>query len=292
MPARSRWFGIADLALTPTWVIVLIFYVGTLAWTVQLSLTNSRLLPTGTFVGLEQYVTLFSSQRWLVSLVNLAIFGPLFVGGCLLIGFLLAIMLDQKVRFESGFRTLILYPYSMSFIVTGLVWQWMFNPGLGIQETVRSLGWETFVFDWIVRRDMAIFTIVIAGIWHSSGLVMVLMLAGLRGVDADIWKASRIDGIPAWRTYISIILPQLVPMISTATILLMLGVIKSYDLVIALTGGGPGISTEVPAKFAMDYFFDRQNIGLGSAASVVMLVGVLAILAPWYFARSLRKTRN
>jgi len=292
MPARSRWFGIADLALTPTWVIVLIFYVGTLAWTVQLSLTNSRLLPTGTFVGLEQYVTLFSSQRWLVSLVNLAIFGPLFVGGCLLIGFLLAIMLDQKVRFESGFRTLILYPYSMSFIVTGLVWQWMFNPGLGIQETVRSLGWETFVFDWIVRRDMAIFTIVIAGIWHSSGLVMVLMLAGLRGVDADIWKASRIDGIPAWRTYISIILPQLVPMISTATILLMLGVIKSYDLVIALTGGGPGISTEVPAKFAMDYFFDRQNIGLGSAASVAMLVGVLAILAPWYFARSLRRTRN
>jgi glucose/mannose transport system permease protein len=291
MAGFNRKVAAASIALSPTWLIVLIAYVGTLVWTVIISFTNSRLLPVYDFVGFEQYRKLFSSERWLVSIHNIVIFGVLYVAGCLVLGFLLAVLLDQKVRFEAAFRTLILYPYSMSFIVTGVIWQWLFNPGLGIQQTIRGLGWTDFTFDWIVRPDAAIYAVVVAGIWQSCGLVMVLMLAGLRGVDADIWRASRIDGIPAWRVYSSIVLPQLMPMIATAAVLLLLGVVKSYDLVVALTQGGPGISTEVPAKFAMDYYFTRQNIALGTAASVCLLLPVVIVAAPWMFVRSFRKTQ-
>ena len=225
----------------------------------------------------------------------MAIFGLLFVLGCLLIGTLLAIMIDQKVRAESALRTIYLYPYSMSFIVTGLVWQWAMNPGLGIQKSVRELGWESFTFDWVVDKDMAVYALVIAGVWQASGLVMALMLAGLRGVDQELWKASRVDGIPAWRAYVSIVLPLLRPMIITAVVLLAISVVKAYDLVVALTRGGPGIASEVPAKFIMDNLFERQNIALATAASTIMLITVLAVISPWlyseYFRRSGRQAR-
>jgi len=171
----------------------------------------------------------------------------------------------------------------MSFVVTGLAWQWLLNPTLGIQKLVRGWGFESFVFDWIVQPDFAIYTIVLAGVWHSAGLVMAILLAGLRGVDADLWKAARIDGIPLWRTYLSIVLPLLGPMLVTATVLLSIQVVRVYDLVVAMTLGGPGIATEVPAKFVMDHLFERGNIGLAAACATMMLVSVLAVLAPWLY---------
>jgi glucose/mannose transport system permease protein len=221
----------------------------------------------------------------------MVVFGLIFIAGCLVLGFLLAVAIDQRVRGEDGLRTIFLYPHAMSFIVTGLIWQWMMNPALGIQHAVRDLGWTSFSFDWVVQRDMAIYAVVIAGIWHSSGLVMALMLAGLRGIDEDLWKAARIDGIAPWRVYLSIILPMLRPVIITSVVLLSIAVVKVYDLVVALTDGGPGTATIVPAKFVMDYLFARQNIGLATAASSVMLVTVLAVLAPWIYAENFRKGR-
>ncbi len=222
---------------------------------------------------------------------NVVIFGVLFVGGALVLGFLLAVVLDQRVRFENTLRTIFLYPYAMSFIVTGLIWQWLMNPGLGIQKAVRDWGFESFSFAWAVDRDMALYALVLAGLWQASGLVMALMLAGLRGVDEDIWKASRVDGIPAWRVYLFIVVPMLRPLIVTAVVLLSISVVKAFDLVVALTNGGPGIASDMPAKFVMDNLFTRQNIGLATAAATVMLITVAAVLVPWIYTEYFRKVR-
>ena len=278
----------AALALVPTALIVLVVYVGCMLWTVRLSFTSSTLLPKFDFVGLAQYERLIVNDRFVVSAQNPVIFGVLFIAGCLVLGFLLAVFIDQRVRGEGAFRTVFLFPYSMSFVVTGVAWQWFLNPGLGLEKLVRDMGFSDFTFDWLVNQEMAIYTLVIAGIWHGAGLTMAILLAGLRGVDEDLWKAARVDGVPPWRYYLSIVLPLLRPMVVTATVLLAISVVKLYDLVVAMTGGGPGIATEVPAKFVMDHLFERNNIALGSAAATLMLVTVVIIIAPWIYARYVR----
>ena len=190
------------------------------------------------------------------------------------------------MRLEGVFRTIYLYSYAISFVACGVVWQWMFNPTLGIQRSLQSWGWESARFDWIASQDMAIYCVVIALLWHSAGLVMAILLAGLRGVDEELWKAARIEGVPRWRYYVSIVLPQLGATVSTAVVLLAISVVKVYDAVVAMTNGGPGDATDVPSKFIMDNLFERQNIGLASAASTTMLVTVLIIIAPLMYARS------
>lgn len=282
----------AQVALTPAWLIVIFAYIGTILWTIQISFTSSKVFPVSNYVGFSQYTRLFASDRWIISVQNLAIFGVIFIIGCLVLGFLLAVFLDQRIRAESMFRTIFLYPYALSFIVTGLVWQWTLNPTLGIQQTVRNWGFESFTFDWLTRGDRAIYVIAIAGMWQASGLVMAILLAGLRGVDAELWKAAKVDGIPTWRVYVHIVIPILAPMFVTATVLLATAVVKVYDLVVALTNGGPGISTEVPAKFVIEYLFQRQNLGLATAASTVMMITVLCVLAPWLYVQYFRQPRS
>lgn len=267
-------------------VFVLVGYLGTMLWTLRISFSSSRTFPADDFVGLAQYIKLFNNDRWLLSLNNLALYGVLFIAATLLIGFLLAVLIDQKVRGEGVLRTIFLYPYAMSFVATGLVWQWMLNPEIGLQQAVRNAGFVDFSFDWITDQDRVMYTLVIATVWQASGLVMAIMLAGLRGIDEEIWKSARIDGIPAWRVYLSIVLPMLSPSLATAFVLLSTAVIKLFDAVVAMTQGGPGVASEVPTKFIMDHLFGRANIALASAASVVMLCTVLALVAPYFYARS------
>ncbi|MCX5520113.1 sugar ABC transporter permease [Kaistia defluvii] len=292
MKPRFLRFWMAQVALAPAWLIVIFAYIGTILWTIQISFTSSKVFPVSNYVGFSQYTRLFGSERWIISVQNLAIFGILFIVGCLILGFLLAVFLDQRIRAESVFRTIFLYPYALSFIVTGLVWQWTLNPTLGIQQTVRNWGWESFTFDWLSRGDRAIYVIALAGMWQASGLVMAILLAGLRGVDGELWKAAKVDGIPTWRVYLHIVIPILTPMFVTATVLLATAVVKVYDLVVALTNGGPGISTEVPAKFVIEYLFQRQNLGLATAASTVMMITVLCVLAPWLYVQYFRQPRS
>ncbi|WP_341677001.1 sugar ABC transporter permease [Niveibacterium sp. SC-1] len=276
-------------ALIPMLFTVIFAYIGTVIWSVKISLTASRTFPSDKFVGLAQYVRLFENERWQVSVEHLVLFGLLFITACLAIGFLLAVFIDQNVRGEGLLRAIFLYPFAMSFVATGLVWQWMLNPSLGLQEVIRRLGFPDFTFDWIVSQDKVMYTIVIAAVWQASGLVMALLLAGLRGVDEEIWKAARIDGIPRWRVYLSIVVPMLKPSFATAFVLLWVSVIKLYDVVVSMTQGGPGDASEVPAKFIMDHLFGRANIGLASAGSIVMLLSVLVLLAPFMYARSRAK---
>jgi glucose/mannose transport system permease protein len=285
-PLKRRFSSAAWLALLPMALTVVFAYLGTMIWTARVSLSNSRTFPSGDFAGLTQYAKLFNNGRWLLSLQNIVIYGACFIVACMVIGLLLAIFIDQRVVAEGALRTVFLYPYAMSFVATGLVWQWILNPQLGAQAALHKLGFVHARFDWIVDQDWAIYTIVIATVWQASGLVMALLLAGLRGIDDELWKAARIDGIPRWRVYASIVVPMLGPSISTAFVLLFVMVVKLYDAVVAMTQGGPGTASEVPAKFIMDYLFGRANIGLASAASIVLLATVLAILAPFFYARS------
>lgn len=259
-----------------------VFVIATL-WTVYHSFTNSRMLPKSEFIGLAQYERLWSSDRWYMSIENLAIYGICSLIFSLFIGFMLAALLDQKTRFENTFRTIFLYPFALSFIVTGLVWQWILNPDYGVEKIVRSLGFESFVFNPLYDIDIVIYGILVAGLWQGTGFIMCLMLAGLRGIDQEIWKAARVDGIPMWKTYIQIVIPMMRPVFITTLVIIAAGIIKVYDLVVAQTSGGPGISSEVPAKYVYDYMFSAQNLGQGFAASTMMLVSVLIVLIPFTY---------
>lgn len=292
-PSRRGKMNIASqVALLPMALVVLGVYIGTVLWSIRISFSSSQIFPRSDWVGFTQYERLFGTERWILSLQNVALFGVLFVGLCLVIGFLLAVFIDQRVRGEDLLRTIFLYPYAMSFVATGLVWQWALNPQLGLQSTIRSLGWTDFTFDWIVSQDKVMYTIVIATVWQASGLTMAILLAGLRGIDESLWSAARVDGVPRWRYYMSIVLPQLGPAFGSAFVLLAIAVVKVYDAVVAMTQGGPGQASEVPAKFIMDHLFARANIGLASAASTVMLLTVLALLAPLWYAKAVQARRE
>ena len=273
----------AKIASVPMILTALVVFVGGTAWTVTHSFTSSRLLPKLDFVGFDQYERLWSTRRWMISIENLAIYGICSLILTLLIGFTLAALLDRKIRFENTFRTIFLYPFALSFVVTGLAWQWILNPDFGLQQVVRDWGWESFAFDPLNNSEIVIFGILIAGIWQGSGLIMCIMLAGLRGIDEDIWKAARVDGIGTVKTYTRIIIPMMRPVFITALVLIASGIIKLYDLVVAQTNGGPGISSEVPAKYVIEYMFRAQNLGQGFAASTMMLVSVIVILIPWAY---------
>lgn len=291
-PARILRNLNSKIASIPMVTTVLVIFVGCTLWTVLYSFTDSKLLPRLNFVGLAQYDRLWGTARWVVSIKNLALFGVLSLFFSLVIGFVLAALLDRKIRFENTFRTIILYPFALSFIVTGLVWQWILNPDYGIQKAVRDMGFETFVFDPLYTESIVIYGILIAAMWQGTGLVMCLMLAGIRGIDDDIWKASRVEGIPVWKTYLVIIIPMIRPVIVTAVVIIAAGIVKVYDLVVAQTSGGPGVASQMPALYVMDKMFKDQNLAQGFAASTMMLVTVSIILIPWAYIEFGSKKRD
>ena len=282
----SGWLEkqLPKLVLAPSFVAILIFVYGFIGWTAWVSFTKSKLLPRYDIVGLIQYDRLFVSPRWDVAFSNLFIFGCLFIIISMLLGLLLAILLDQKIRTEGIIRTIYLYPMALSMIVTGTAWKWILNPGLGLEAMVRSWGWESFSFNWLVDPNMAIYTVVIAGVWQASGFVMALFLAGLRSVDEEIIKAAKVDGIPTWRIYSSIILPSMAAIFLSAFIVLAHLAIKSFDLVIALTGGGPGYATDLPATYMYTMAFSRGDIGQAASSAMIMMAVVFAIVVPYLYS--------
>ena len=285
--ARPRRLNLAlHAALLPLAITALLAYVGSVLWSIRISLSSSRLFPRDDWVGFTQYERLFETDRWIVSLHHLGILAVVYIVGVLVLGTLMAIFIDQQVKGESWFRTIFLYPYAMSFVVTGLIWQWLFNPNLGLQNAFRGMGWEGFTLDWTVRPDMVLYAIGLAMIWQGSGTTMAIILAALRGVDEEQWKAARLDGVSKPRYYASVVLPQLGPAYATAFVLLAVALVRTFDVVVVMTSGGPGDASEVPAKFIIDHLFGRNNIGLASAASVVMLMTVFSVLAPLLYWRA------
>lgn len=278
----QRW--LPQAVVSPLFAASLVFVYGFIAWTAYISFTKSGVMPDYTLVGLAQYERLWSTPRWYVALQNLFVFTSLFIAGCLVVGVLLAILLDQRIRFEGAIRTIYLYPMALSFIVTGTAWKWILNPTLGIERMVQGLGFPDFQFDWLVNPHMAIYTVVIAGVWQSSGYVMALFLAGLRSVDDEIIKAAAIDGAGPIRSYATIILPMIRPVFLSSVIVLAHTAIKSFDLVVALTGGGPGYATDVPATFMYAFAFQRSELGTAAASAVMMLMTIMAIIVPYLYS--------
>ncbi|MES2905946.1 MAG: sugar ABC transporter permease [Pseudomonadota bacterium] len=279
------------LVLAPSLFAAALFVYGFIFVTVGMSFTESRLLPNWTWAGLDRYVELFANDRWWASAINLGIFGTLFIFVSMALGLFLAILLDQRIRGEGFLRAIFLYPMALSFIVTGNAWKWILNPGLGFEKLIHDLGWQSFTFDWLVNPDMSIYTVVIAGVWQSAGFSMALFLAGLRGVDSEIIRAAQIDGASMPKIYTRIIIPTLRPVFFSVALILTHIAIKSFDLVMALTGGGPGTASDVPAIFMYQFSFTRGQLGLGAAAAVMMLMTITAIAVPLMYAES-KSTRG
>jgi glucose/mannose transport system permease protein len=276
--------NVPKLVLAPSFVAILIFVYGFIGWTAWISLTKSKLMPRYEIEGFGQFTRLFASPRWDVAMNNLFIFGALFIILSMIIGLMLAIFLDQKIRAEGVLRTIYLYPMALSLIVTGTAWKWILNPGLGIQEMVRGWGFENFNFDWLIKPEMAIYTVVIAAVWQASGFVMALFLAGLRSVDTEIIRAAQVDGIPNHRIYSAIIIPTMAPIFLSAFIVLAHLAIKAFDLVIALTNGGPGYATDLPATYMYAMAFSRGDLGQAAASAMIMMLVIFSIVVPYLYS--------
>jgi glucose/mannose transport system permease protein len=287
-PARSARERLGEflprIVLAPSFAAVLVFVYGFIIFTGYLSFTDSHILPSFDFVGWKNYQRLWSLPNWWIALENLAIFASLYIVICTAIGLGLAILLDQKIRGEGVLRPIYLYPMAISFIVTGTAWKWFLDPGIGVEHIVRLWGFGNFTFDWIKNTQMAIYCVVIAAVWQSSGFVMAMFLAGLRGIDNEIIKAAQIDGATNFKLYKRIIIPMLRPAFLSAFVVLAHLAIKSYDLVIALTNGGPGRATELPATFMYSYTFTRNSMGIGAASAVIMLMMIASVIIPYIYA--------
>lgn len=285
-----RWTP--QLVLIPTLAAAFIYVVVFSAWTLWISVSQSTLLPNMAYGGFGEYAALWKSKRWIVSYQNLFVFGALYVMGSLVVGTLLAILIDQRVRFESVWRTIFLYPLAISFIVTGTVWRWIFHPQTGVERALQDLGWLSASFDWITDRNMALYVVVFTGIWHASGFAMALILAGLRSVDGDLIKAAQIDGASMPRIYRKVVLPTIWPIFVAVTVVLLQFAIKTYDLVVALTQGGPGVATTVPAIVVYDLMFQRGQIAQGAAAAVMILVALAVVIVPYVLWTSWRAEKE
>ena len=282
----TEWLqrALPKLVLAPSFVVILIVVYGFIFFTGLLSFTDSKILPSFNWVGWDNYVKLWSFRNWITALENLGIFGSLYILLCSAIGLFLAILIDQKIRIEGLLRPIYLYPMALSFIVTGTAWKWFLDPGIGLEHIMRNWGWESFAFTWIKDGKMAIYCIVIAAIWQSSGFVMAMFLAGLRGIDNEIIKAAQIDGASNFNLYRRIIIPILRPAFLSVFVVLAHLAIKSYDLVIALTNGGPGRATELPATFMYSYTFTRNEMGIGASSAVIMLMMIASVIVPYLYS--------
>ncbi|MCY4241467.1 MAG: sugar ABC transporter permease [Rhodobacter sp.] len=272
------------LVLSPSVALIAVFVYGFILFTVYLSFTDSRILPSFGLVGWSNYEKLFRLSHWEISIANLGVFSVLYIGICTVIGLALAIFLDQKIRGEGVLRPIYLYPMALSFIVTGTAWKWLLDPGIGLENTMHDWGWESFSFNWIKDRDYALYCVVLAAVWQTSGFVMAMFLAGLRGIDNEMLKAAQIDGASNFSLYRRIVIPQLRPAFLSAFVILGHLAIKSYDLVIALTGGGPGRATELPATFMYSYTFTRNQMAIGASSAVIMLMTIAAIMVPYLYS--------
>ena len=281
MALKMSWLA-PRVALTPALAVTFVAFFLSIVWTIYMSFTRSRRLPD---YGIDftswgrQYDRLFHDGAWATSLSNLVILG---LGSMLAIvfGFLLAVLVNREKRGEGIFRTIFLYPLAVSLVVTGLVWRWMMNPSLGIENFLHELGWTGASFNWLIAPQTALYGIILAQVWQSTGFYMALMLAGLKSINTEIWSAARLDGVSVWRLYFEIIIPMMKFTFLTCAILLSLGVVKAYDIVVAMTNGGPGQSTWTPAYFTINAYSIRENIGFASAAAVVMLAITLVIFLP------------
>jgi len=312
MPRLNTDRLIAFLLIVPSILAVALFVYGFIGWTGYVSLVKwNTLLPDFTFVGFDNYARLFANERFQIDIRNTVGFTLLFITACLVLGFGLAVLLDQRIKGEGVFRSIFLFPMSISFIVTGVVWRWLLNPSTGVNLLVQALGFKDFKPGWytdptvwfvpadspvgqfltniglgVVASDkfglsMGVISLVIAATWQMSGYTMAMYLAGLRGIPEELREAARIDGCSEWGVYRHIVLPMLQPITLSAVIILGHISLKIFDLVSAMTGPGPAFASDVPAYFMFDTTFRGNFFSQGASIAIVLLTLVAVLVVPY-----------
>lgn len=292
---RLNWERVISiLLLAPAAIAVAIFVYGFIGWTAYASLTKwDQMLPDFTLAGLSNYQKLFANQRFQIDLRNTVVFTIVFLVSCLIIGLILAILLDQRIRGEGFFRSIYLFPMSISFIVTGVVWRWLLNPGsaelgsTGVNLLFDMLGLGFLKTGWYTDPKIGIIAVAIAATWQMSGYTMAMYLAGLRAIPDELREAARVDGASEWQIVRYILLPILQPVTLSAVIVLGHISLKIYDLVVAMTGPGIGFATDVPAYFMWDTTFRGNHFARGAAIATVLLIMVAVLIVP-YLIHSIR----
>jgi len=279
MRTLERW--LPPLLISPAFLVSVFFFYLLTGWVGMVSFTDSQDVFRMNWVGWAQYQKLWNDDVWLKAMWNLVKFAPIVLVVPMILGCLLAIFLDQKIRFEGGFRTLYLYPLALSWIVAGTIWRWLLSPETGIEVWLHSIGFKDALFDWIVLPNRSIFAVAAVGVWHSTGFVMAMFIAGLRGVDDSVFKAAMIDGASRPRIYWSVVLPTLRPTVFSAALILLPAAFKTFDLVVVLTNGGPGHSSVLPTFYMFDRFFVREQMGLGAAGGSIILMMCIAVAVPY-----------
>ena len=291
MSWRDRWDRILpQLVIWPPLLISCTYVLAFSAWTVFVSFTRSTLLPEYSWAGWRNYTAMLASRNWHIAYTNLFIYSGCFVVLTMGIGLLLAVLIDQRIRGENIYRTIFLYPLAVSFVVTGTVWGWLLNPSLGVQKLMHDLGWTSFKFEWLIDRDMAIYTIVIAGVWQASGFAMALLLAGLRSVDSDLYKAAQIDGSGALRTYRRVIFPTILPALLTGFALAFARATGEYGSVIFIAGNMPMVS-EITPLFIITKLEQYDYAG-ATAIAVVMLTASFLLLLSINLLQAWSRSKN
>ena len=298
--AFSRERVVPVLMVAPSVVAIGIFVYGFIGWTGWVSLSNwDSFVRDMSFGGLEAYRWMLGDFRYLSGLRNVVVFTVLFVGVSLIVGLLVAMALDRSPRGSPVWRTIFLFPLAISFVVTGVVWQWLLNPSAGLNIPLANMGLEdlplwyvstTIVpgFNW-GRIEMviplALIAVVVAAVWQLSGFSMAIYLAGLQGVNDELREAARVDGASERQIYRHIILPLLKPM--TITIIIVLGhmALKTFDLIYTMTGPGTGYVTDVPAVYMYESTFRANQFARGAAISISLLVLMLLLMGPAIRAR-------
>jgi glucose/mannose transport system permease protein len=286
---RLNWERVVSILLiAPAVIAIAIFVYGFIGFTVYASLSKwDQLLPDFTLVGLSNYQKLFANQRFQIDLGNTVVFTVLFLISCLAIGLLLALLLDQRIRGEGIFRSIYLFPMAISFIVTGVVWRWLLNPGspelgsTGVNSLFDMLGLGFLKTGWYTDPKIGIMAVAIAAAWQMSGYTMAMYLAGLRAIPDELREAARVDGASELQIVRHVILPILQPVTLSAVIVLGHISLKIYDLVVSMTGPGIGFATDVPAYFMWDTTFRGNHFSRGAAIAIVLLIMVAVLIVPY-----------
>jgi glucose/mannose transport system permease protein len=292
---RIRRWGPGLLLVSPSIILVAVFVYGLIGWNVKVSTSDWRQAQeTSGFVGLDVYRELREDERWDLSVDHIVLFTITFIVGTLVIGGILAFLLDKGVKGEGFFRSIYLFPMAISFIAAGIVWRWLMNPApgdrsSGLNVLFDNLGLGFLENEWWQHPDRGMAAIAIPAIWALSGYIMALYLAGFRGVPEELREAARMDGASEYRVYRHVVFPHLRPITLAALIILGHISIKVFDLIVAI--GGKQLITEVPAVYMWVLIFDARDYAKGAAIATLLLIGISVLIIP-YLIYTVRQERR
>lgn len=273
--------AIAIVVLMPSIVAVAIFIYFFIAYTFYVSVVKwPTLLPDYTFVGLENWLRMFQDMRFQIDLRNLVLYAVGFMTQCIVIGFLLASLLDANIKSEAIFRTIFIFPFAVSGIVTGVVWRWLMFPSSGLNQLFETVGLGFLKSKWYTDPTFGILAVTIAATWQFSGYIMALYLAGLRGISHELKEAAAIDGANTWNLYRHIIIPLLAPVTFTAVVLTGMGSIRVFDIP-AVLGTGAAFSTDALAFHMFQLTFQSNKMSSGAVIASLMIILAAFLVGPY-----------